>query len=314
MRSKYYDDKESLSNSSLKYLEVSSRYFSEMMNKSSDDEEHLNPAMITGTAIHAYLLENKTFFDNFYIEKAPKPSSPNQYLFANLIIAGNDLKYAYSNSYKEYNEKKAEALYQELFPYIEEIKSSNGKTPLQQSAYETITHIERNIEKHKLARELILSGYLDDDKSQEGYNEIEFKMIIKDIPFKMKIDRYVVDLSNKIIKVIDVKSYGAKSQRDKRTDRIKEKLSLEAIDRQLGLYGLPLKMNYPLFTFEYYVVFVGTTYPYHVDVVQIPLKKIEKSLEKVYELIEDYKIVKSNNFDHDAYYYKNDGLLIIDYE
>ncbi len=308
----YYERKE-LSNSALGYLDVGVQYFKERM-AGADDE---NIYSIMGNAIHTFILEGETIFNERYVI-APRirPSSAQQKSYCSLRAKGMKSLEAANLSYKKATIESAAILETEYSTYIEFLRNTNNKKIISKTIYEACVSIKRNIKNHKLANTMMFDDVFTDNTVAE--NEKAFFFEIQDIPFKGKLDRLIINYDTKEVTIIDLKTYTLRNSYTSRIKFIKAKLKQRDIDRQLAVYKSAVQqfLNDEGFTFKYYVVFTSTDLNNYVDVLRIDDKTIDIDGSKKIEIgLNKYRtyLTHEESF-HDEYYHQGDGSLFIEHE
>ena len=228
MEEKQYYREKRISNSSLKYFELSPLTFKKFLDSEIEQEE--KSYLTKGKQIHMAILEPKEFKKNYTHVTFETPSSAQQKQFcenyinyltvdfslrddpkADELNEDSSLIAAYKDNYKTTAKDEkvlvlANELKDKLSKYIEYLqKRKVFKDILSDSDWKRIQDLKKNCKLHKKANELLFSDELD---TKESYNElvIFWDHPIYNIPCKSMIDRLVIDHENKKIMLIDLKT------------------------------------------------------------------------------------------------------------
>ena len=209
MEEKQYYREKRISNSSLKYFELSPLTFKKFLDSEIEQEE--KSYLTKGKQIHMAILEPKEFRKNYTHVTFETPNSAQQKQFCEDYIINDNLILSYRNNYKTTakDEKVLELateLKDKLSKYIEYLqKRKMFKDILSDTDWERIKNLKENCKLHKKANELLFSDELD---TRESYNElvIFWDHPLHNIPCKSMIDRLVIDHENKKVMLIDLKT------------------------------------------------------------------------------------------------------------
>lgn len=316
----YYEDYSRVSNSAIGwFVKKGPQYFKDMLD---GKEEGLSGSFLErGTMIHMYILEPEEFWHNYIILDFDTPKVKQQKDFcehyANSLEFLEDTKllaaynFSYSNS-KTIEQKLSIAteLKKTYAKYIEYLELQNlGKKIISFSDLTMLKKIKENINNH-VAANLLLT----DDANCENCNEFHINWEKNDIPCKSLVDRIKIDIANKKLTIIDLKTT---------SDIYNFKHSVEEYDyyRQIQFYinaakyylinekGITLE-DIEKWTIEAYIVAVQTNGNNEVKVFNMlnkeELLKRENLINKTLSEISYH--IQTGNWEHTRNYYENEGI------
>lgn len=298
MEQKSYYDIKAISASSLKWFEVSPLYFKKMLDK--EIEQAPQRFFEFGTQVHMKILEPERFEKEFTCLDVTKPSSEQQTKFCQDYLSYPSKKvadkalYAYKQNYKttESDEKikdKAVAMKEKLHDYIMYLKKrTEVKDVLNKSAWNKIQEIDQLVRKHIKANELLFSDITNENVFAANEFEILWDFPTKDLPCKSAIDRLVIDHTNKIIKLVDIKTTGNLAEFKQRFEELK-------YSRQMAFYWMAIAWYFKNTLkrddfFEYkqetYIVCIGKGDLQEVKVYEVSTDTLTEGYDSMINLIE----------------------------
>ncbi len=320
MTEKEYFNEKRVSSSSLKWFEQSPLYFKKMLDKEIELEQ--KRYFEIGKKIHMKLLEPNEFTKNYIFLDYETPRSENQRKFCEDYITFRSKKtedkliYAYKNNYtadklpKEKIIEKATELKKQLSKYITYLKKrSEYKDILTYSDNKLINDLEQCIKDHQAATKLI---YLTDEDKMNGIEEYNEKVIffnpqVWNIPCKAMLDRIIIDIKNKIIKLIDIKTTSNLGEFNKSFEEFK-------YYRQLAFYWIAIhtefnKLELQDYTKESYIIGLQKGDIPECKVFSINENWLSKGLDEIEQLLPQIKWhFDSNQWEHSKSYYENNGI------
>ncbi len=331
MSDKTYYGIKAISSSSLKWFEVSPKYFYQKYNDEID--EGSKPWLDLGKRIHMAMLEPDKFEQEYSFVNFDIPKSRNQKSFCEVYIKNINSKKeedkalvdAYSKNYviKGLSDErildKAKKLAEELEAYIKYLKKSSkvDKTLINRKTKEIIESGLESLKMHKLAHSLLSDDEILLNPDVDAYNELE---ILWDYPRKYNntvihcksmLDRIIVDHKNKTIKLVDIKTISNMPNRKNSIYDLK-------YYRQLTFYWLAIKSwfdqkytdkNSDEYDALSYIIFVGTSEPYECRVIKVDKEVVLRSLKDVDEIVMQIGWhLDSGEWDYPYYYYETDGF------
>jgi gluconate kinase len=316
----YYDIKK-VSSSSLKWFEVSPKYFLKMYLKELDEENKF--IYKKGTMVHTYLLEPEVFGKEYVFLDFETPKSQQQKDFCDKVARfkkGNKkeiLLRAYRDCYstKEPDEKvleKATSLEKQYKDYIKSIKISTIKIVIPKSSDDKLKEITQEIKNHKVASKLIFGDLDNLFEKTEVHNEFQIYWKFMNVECKSMIDRLIIDHENKIIKLVDLKTSST-------YDEFDDKLFEYDYNRQLAFYWLAIynwaKQNNIIiddYKKETYIVAINMKEPTEVKVYSITDKTLNMGLNSIERIMKELEWhFETNNWDYTRDYYEGDGTIKI---
>lgn len=310
----YYSEKR-VSSSSLKWFEISPLFFRKMLDK--EIEQETKRYFEIGKKIHMKILEPNEFDKNYIYLDYETPKSENQRKFCeDYITCRGDKKtkliYAYKQNYtadKLSDEKiieKATELHKGLSKYVTYLKKrSEVKDVLTYTDNTLINECDRLAHDHIAARDLLF--ITDPFANIEMFNEQVVFFDWMGVQCKSMLDRIVIDHTNKVIKLIDLKT----------TSNLGEfEHSFEEFSyyRQMSFYWGAILSNwkYPDYTHETYIVgFQKGDLP-ECRVFSINENWLQRGLDEIEILLPKIKWHFDNNqWEHKKEYYDNNGIEVL---
>ena len=202
----------------LSYYEESPRLFKKKLDGEIEDEK--KRYLDFGKQVHMRILEPKRFKDCYTVLNYELPKSEQQKLFCTTYVQNNNLSkeerlinaysLAYSTKGKSDDKVLQEAtdMYNKIKDYITYLtKAKKYKDVLTFAKKQAIDSCFNEAFSHKKAKQLLFDDEFKDDKILT-YNELEilWKYPLYNIDCKSMIDRLIIDTTNKIIKIVDIKT------------------------------------------------------------------------------------------------------------
>jgi len=311
-----------ISHSSLSALSVSPQYFLKYKRRELDRD---SKAFDLGSAIHCWLFEHKEF-DNRYVVSHANPVGGMMGVFIESYVEAEDtminehmpkemkldgyvtlhelcydkagFKTALETVLKKFNSDENQAYYKFL-------KENLGKTVLSQDDMTTIVACYDSIMRHEKAKSLIRPS----DGEQKP--EFEISWIYKEIDVKSIIDNLILDVENKKVYIVDLKTSS------KSVYNFERSYFSYNYYRQMAIYRLAvhsylekLGMDTKEYDILSYIVVVQTTGLHECVVYKPDLADLSFGLDQFDELVNRYKWhVDNNQWDFPMEYYKNDGVV-----
>ena len=311
-----------VSHSSLSALSVSPQYFLKYKRRELDKD---SKAFDLGSAIHCYMFEF-TEFNNRYVVSHSNPVGGmmgvfiesyveaeatiiNEHMPKQLKLDGYQtlhelcydkagFKTALETVLKKFNSDENQAYYKFL-------KENLGKTVLSQDDMNTVMACHDSILKHQKASSLIFPG------KGERKPEFEISWIYKDIDVKSIIDNLILDVENKKVYIVDLKTSS------KSVYNFERSYFSYNYYRQMAIYRLAVhsyleklgidKKEYDILS---YIVVVQTTGLHECVVYKPALTDLSIGVDQFDELVDRYKWhVDNDQWDFPMEYYKNDGIV-----
>lgn len=319
----YYEDNTRISNSALGwFLKKGPRYLKDMLD---GNEEGLKlPQLEIGTMIHEYILQPEEFWKDYRLLDHITPKSKQQkqvlQLYTTFIavdpLADKDkLKIdAYKSVYSNKLTDKSivhtmDCMIEQYKDYIEYLKENDNRKVITGADLNMLKAIKSNINNHKKAKELLTNN-----PELENHNEFhinwEYKKDNTIVPCKSLLDRVIIDIFNKKITIIDLKTTA---------NVYNFKHSVEEFDyyRQIAFYILAI-MWYLLdlgitdaedFDIEAYIIAIQNNGKYEVRVFDMLNEQelIDRKNLIANTLSEISYHYQTGNWDHTRKYYESDG-------
>lgn len=330
MTEKQYYKEKGVSSSSLKWFEISPKYFKRRLDEEIADEKR--SWLELGKKVHMAILEPDEFEKNYIYLEYTQPSSPNQKKFCEEYVdlrkkhpkatKKSHKKQAYSKSYNvkgkkdDAVEKEADKLYKKLKDYIDYLeKRDEYKDILTKADWDKILELKEETYIHKAAKDIMALDKDPFDTNIEAFSELAIFWYYPDTDLQCKsmLDRVVIDHNEKVIRLIDVKT----------TSKIGDfKDSFEDFKyyRQLAFYWMALfyelekgsmkdKVNLDEYKKESYILTLNTRDFPEARLYKIPEHKLDEGLSEIDKLISDIKWHFDNEvWNHTREYYENDGI------
>ena len=320
----YYEDLTRISNSNISlYLKKGPKVLKETLDgkgvpmKASYLEK--------GTMIHMYLLQPDEFWQTYEILDFETPTSKQQLQFVQLYTNSCEIEpntrvlsayqEAYSTKGKSEDKMLSEGLelVEKLKDYIKylQVEKTTVKKVISWADLNMLKDIKANVEKHKLANELLFQQ----PKTVEEHNEFHINWVFPttfegiEIECKSLLDRVIFDDTNKHITLIDIKT----------TSDINDfGHSVEQFDyhRQLAYYWAAIHWYYFYikgitledYTYSTYIIAIQSNGSNEVKVFRMDPEIIESKLKTISETLQKIAWHKVNDlWDHTKDYYLGDG-------
>ena len=311
-----------LSHSSLSALRVSPKHFIKYKSRELDRD---NKAFDLGSAIHCYMFEQDQF-DNRYAISYNNPVGGmmgkfiEAYVEAEAVIINEHMpkqlkidgyqtlhelcydkagfKTALETVLKKFNSDENQA-------YFKFLKENSGKTVLSHDDMTTVMTCHESIVKHEKASDLIFPT------SGDKKPEFEISWIYKDLTIKSIIDNLILDVENKKVNIIDLKTTS------KSVYNFDRAYFTYGYYRQMAIYKLAVNsylktpgINVQDYDITSYIVVVQTTGLHECVVYKPTLPDMSFGMDEFDSLVERYKWhVDKNLWDFPKEYYDNNGII-----
>jgi hypothetical protein len=318
-----------ISNSVLKWFEISPLYCWKRMQREIDDLE--KSYTTTGKQIHMKLLEPEEFEKCYTYLDFKTPTSKQQLAFCESLVEqmrlGELLQdkamiQAYTENYTTTNAtekailQSAEKIYESNSEYIQYLAiKQDYREVLSKSKQDLLTTITQVVKSHKKANELLFDDALFDNTNIESYNEypiywdfpIEFEG--EKLKCKSLLDRLVIDHSKKKIIIIDIKTTAMLSS-------FKETVEDFSYYRQLAFYKLAVlsdlrsryESKYDDYEVETYIIAISTIEPYECRVFNMSFDHLRRGAEEITHLMTKISWHWfTGQWDHSREYHEGDG-------
>jgi hypothetical protein len=283
-----------------------------------------------GTLIHLAVLEP----EKFSVADITKPSGLMGVFLDHYIAAGCNeeaAKYAYEKSgFKiKYEAVKEKLKDKDIKKYLNFISSSSDKLVLTSQQKYVIDRALEGIKRNPKAVEYLL----DKDADKEYFSELSLFGVVNcsngDVKIKGKPDRIILDHTNKLIKIIDLKSTSSNpyfevtkinQTGDPRIDYIGTGFfgSFKGFEyyRQCAFYNQLVRQNFQQFAEKYdivnYIIPVNTTESFACSVISVTNKWTDVGYQEMMKLLYVYnRHVETQDWKSNFYYDANNGELII---
>lgn len=316
----YYDIKR-VSSSSLKWFEMSPRYFKLKFDGAIEEEDQFKYKK--GKIIHFLTLEPSKFDEEYMVLDYSIPKSQQQIAFCDHVARYKEdseeelLLRAYKNAYvaKEKDEiilEKARLLANTHKDYIQFIKNSTTKSVITKEYYDYLMNIKSSLFNHKIASQLLFKDEINMFKSNNEYQSFTEYPIFWDyqngVPCKSMIDKLIIDHENKIIKLVDLKTSSDIYD-------FKSKIQEYKYYRQLSFYWKAIESEFPElseYSRETYIVAVNTKEPFEVLVYSVSNDTLEKGNKEIHEIMTKLKWhFDKDLWEYDIEYYEGTGIETI---
>lgn len=300
-----------VSSTSLHWFENHPSYFKKMID--NELEESKKRYQYIGDQIHMFFLEKEAFNNKYVFLDYTSPSTEQQKIFCHSYIESDNLIEAYKKAYsvKNKSEKKiieeATKLKDKFNDYIENIKiSSQDKLVLTSSMNSLLSALDNSIQNHQLANKLLNNNTL------EAYNEkaLFFKPKDFNIQCKSKIDRYIIDKENKVIKLVDLKTTANIYEFEESIFKFNYKRQLAFYWLALINYYLEEKTNITDYTFETYIIALNKDIAMPiVKVIKFRETDILSYLDEIQDLFRQIEWHYENDkWEQTKYHYEHNGI------
>lgn len=318
----YYLDNSRVSRSTINDFKKSPKRFKDRIDGKIPNES--TPAMENGTMRHAYLLQPNEFKSMYKALDFVAPTSAQQKKFCAdyiqskattaILKSVEALKSNYVTTGKtdEVIATTGLEMALKLKDYIKWLRSNeNGQKTMTWSQFNSLKITKENVLLHKKAKELILT--IPDSPEIITHNEFHINWEYSDennlrVACKSLIDRLIIDHTNKVIKLIDIKTTISLSD---------FAASFEKYDygQQMAFYWMAicwyfkheLKLDIEEYTNETYIVAIenGSN---EVRVFTVPDQIILTKVTEITQVLAEMDWhFKSNLWDYTREYYEGDG-------
>ena len=319
-----YINDSGISNSDIGLLKESPWFFRQVKDKKV--ERITTDYFELGTLIHLAVLQPELFV----VAEIDKPGGIMGKFLGYYIEAGCNeeaLKYAYDKSGYKLPLKTIQKKIEEdnIVEYINFVKESKDRLVLTKQQKYVIDNAIKGIERNPTASNLLLDSY--SYKDVDILNETSYFGVLDGIRLKGQPDRIILDHSDKIVTLIDLKSTSSVPYfRIKRIHNTGE-LTVDYVGtgffgsfkghsyyRQLAFYKTLLFENYrQLFNngykFQVFIIAINTTLSFDCSVIQISDEWLDYGRKEIEEYIQRYKFhLKENQWDFPILDSKN-GLI-----
>jgi hypothetical protein len=315
----YYSEKR-VSSSSLKWFETSPLFFKKMLDK--EIEQETKRYFEIGKKIHMKILEPNEFSKNYIYLDYDTPKSENQRKFCEDYIAYSSRKaddkliYAYKNNYtteKLTEDKileKATELKKQLSRYITYLKKrSEVKDVLTYTDNKLIEDLAECTKTHIAASKLL---YLTDEDRMMNIEEYNENIIFFEwfgIPCKSMLDRLVIDHTNKIIKLVDIKTTSNLGDFSHSFEEFSYYRQMVFYWAALHQFCKDKDINIDKYTKKTYIVGLQKGDLPECRVLEISENWLSKGLNEIEEVLPKIKWHYDNNlWEHRREYYENNGI------
>lgn len=315
----YYLDKR-ISSSSLKWFESSPLFFRKMLDK--EIEQETKRYFEIGKKIHMRILEPIEYEKNYIYLEFDTPKSENQrkfcedYISLPYKLAKERMVEAYKRNYNvdKLSEDKitdrADELKRDLSKYITYLKRRGEvRDILNYTDHKLIEDLANLSREHIGAKRLL---YIDDEikltKEIEEHNEIVIFFDFLGVPCKSMLDRVVINHTDKIVQLIDLKTTINLGEFSHSFEEFK-------YYRQMAFYWLALYNQYPEtrdYKKETYIIGFQKGDTPECRVFSIIDSYLNYGLNEIEKLFPKIKWHFDNDkWDHTKEYYDNEGIEIL---
>jgi len=331
MEIKKYFSIPAVSNSVIRYFQISPNYCWKRMNNEIIDEEKSYTYL--GKQSHMYILESEEFEKNYTYLDFKTPTSKQQQTFCEDYIKYTktesaldiedekflsheaSLVYAYQDNYtadKKSAEsilKSAKILFEINSEYIKYLSiKGDYREVLSKSRQELLTTITQAIRKHKKANALIFEDQV--SSRTQTFNELpvywDFPIVIEGTALKCKslLDRLIVDHEKKVVTLVDLKTTSVIGSQ---VSTLEERQYY----RQLAFYMLAVKNIKEIpndYKIEAYIVFVNTVDPFECKVYKLSDVEFQRQIIIITNLLTEISWHWfTNKWEYSRAYYEGDG-------
>lgn len=325
----YYEDNTRISRSSLKWFEVSPRYFKDMLD---GKEEGLSGKSIDkGIMTHSYLLEYDDFKKTYKILDFQIPASAQQKQFCQDYIDSNENKpilkaleafkknYSTTNRTDEESAKKGLEMALKLKSYIKWLRNKSGEQKtMTWSEFNGLKLTKENVLLHKKAKELL---YNEESPNAEYYNEFHINWEYKTksgrvLKCKSLLDRLIIDHENKTIKLIDLKTTADVNNFSKSFKEYDYAMQMAYYWSAVYWYmTYERKIDVSDWKNETYIIAVRNNTDYSCRVFSVNDEIILSKTTKIEQILSEIDWHFTNNlWDYSRVYYEGDGVEQLIYD
>jgi hypothetical protein len=310
----YYSDNTRISNSGTTLFEDSPLTYKEVILDKKEQEDV--KAFRKGTMEHMYLLQKEDFWNNYTVLDFQIPKSEQAKTYANMLVEAvlrpiEAFKQCYSTKGMSEAKITSEALkkIEELDAYTTYLLRKDAKEIISFAELQSLKQTEANVKAHKLANKL-LKEFTD---STEIYAMSEFHINwthpATKLPCKSLLDRFIIDVTNKTIYLVDVKTTGSIANFGK---SFKE----YAYAKQLAWYWMAIEyyienysnLNFSEFHKKTYIVAVKNHGNKQVKVINITEEILNAEHDRIQNIMCELQWHYTNSlWEHTKEYYEGDG-------
>jgi hypothetical protein len=250
----YYDVKYHLNNSMLSVYNDDPKLFFEIF-MGRGGPEHSTPAMEFGKLVHCQLLTPDLLKEQYVCDTGcNKPTSVQQKKYCLNRAAGMSKKDAFKKAgyHTAYDDGRVDEIEERLKEYMDSLKNSNGRKLFSTEDRDKLLTIQWSFQTHQGIRDLW-------DRGEAQYSEFEVRWMHPcGMKCKAKMDRIMVDQTNREITIVDLKTTSdSPKEFVHKTER-----NFNGTASQLAFYTLALVQKYELridaWKFHYYLVYAGS--------------------------------------------------------
>lgn len=320
----YYEDLSRISNSNIGlFIKKGPKYLKDTLD--GKNESMKAKYLEKGTMIHMYLLQPDEFWQTYEILDFETPSSKQQLLFAQTYVNSCEIEpnsrvlsayqEAYSTKGKSDDKSLTEGLelVEKLKDYIQylQIEKTTVKKVISWADLNMLKDIKVNVEKHKLANELLFNQPDTVEQHNEFHINWEYPIQFSDITIQCKslLDRVIFDDVNKVITLIDIKTTVD-------VNGFKHSISEFDYNRQLAYYWAAIHWYYfyikgitlEEYTYKTYIIAIQNNTGNEVKVFEINPVDIEERVPTITNILQKISWhMKNDKWDHTEEYYLGDG-------
>ena len=315
-----YESIQAINNSSLSWFERSPKYYNAMLHGEIKQSEASYYDF--GTMLHCAVLQPTVFNDSYVVIEGVIPTHNFHVDFCKKVIAGTEVIEAYSSIYSTKNkkpadvEKSANELFEQYSSYIKFMKDNSGKTIVTQEDYNLIQLLKNSLASHKAASQLLFSDFELKESRPDGKIIIDTELIIEFIwpklnkKCKSRLDKIIIDLEDKTIKLIDLKTLS------KPVKSFKYSCKKYGYIRQMGFYSCALASYLTLlgldsseFTIEHILVAIETIGLHETRVLQVSYEDVLSGIRECHMLLSGIiQHEKLGEWDYSIEYYEGNGV------
>lgn len=310
----YYEDLTRISNSNIGwFIKYGPAYLHKML--THPPEEDGTAAMKRGTMIHMYLLQPEEFVETYEQLDITEPKSVNQKKFCELVANSVEIEpdlallNAYKGAYSTVGQSddlmlsKAKEMASTFKSYIAYIKNENRKIKISRYDVAMLENIRDNVEKHKLAKELL------NPSKGETHHEFHINWEFGGVKCKSLLDSINFDIENKICTIVDLKTtvhIGCFEESMKEYDYL----------RQLCFYWMAARWyilneldgNPILWKYAFYIVAIDTVGDNEIRVFKITEEQLFTRCNVITNTLDEIRWHQdTDKWEHHKQYYNGDG-------
>jgi hypothetical protein len=247
-----------------------------------------------GRAIHDKLMFPQFFDDLYFSKEITVPNSKNKIEFITEYLETKDVLKSYKNNYKKggNDEKILEEANKILFEYqnyIDYMINHKDKAILNQEQVSKINAISENVDILS-SRNSTFNTLISNDNNivKECFNEQSIYFEYNGIRFKSRVDKIVIDYTNKKIYIVDIKTSSSYvSNFDNSFSRYNYLL-------QAAMYNIAVRSIVDIkslinkgFDIENYIVAIETNEPHNIAVIKLDESIVSSGIDEFNKIIED---------------------------